>query len=130
MIAVACAALSVAAFVLGLVAFRVVATARATIATADAARRTMTDATLSDADKETAVQRASLRLLKNFVGIAAGGGAAVLLGAGVVVAADASRLAASERVLGLLLSWEGIVTTTLGLTLLAAGVRARRGRLA
>lgn len=128
--AVACAALSVAAFVLGLVAFRVVATAQAAIATADAAWRTMRDSTLSDADKESAVQRAALRLLKNFVGITAGGGAAVVLGGGVVVAADASHIAASARVVGLLLSWEGIVTTTLALTLLAAGIRARRGRLA
>jgi hypothetical protein len=111
------AAATIAVFVVALWLFRVVPASANALTIARGALGAMRDATLDDAARETAVQRASLRLLRTFVSILLRGTLAVGASLLPIWAADTAGLAASAEVIDFLSRWDVIAITSMVIVL-------------
>ena len=114
------AAAATLAFLTFVIAFRVsniAALARDVVGTSGRAYRVMADQTLDELAKERAVRQASLHLLKRFLQIALLAALIVVAPALLLVGLDAAGIIADEQVYGILLTWQGVVASTLGVVL-------------
>ena len=93
--------------------------ARDVVAASRRALRVMSDPGLDDLAKEKAVQKASLHLLKRFAQIVLRSTAVLLAPALLLVGFEALGMVADERVYGLLLTWQGILASTVGFVLVS-----------
>jgi hypothetical protein len=111
-VTVATALAAVALFLVGMWVFGVAAAATGAIGIAHAAVATMRDPALDDRARETAIQRASIRLASGFGSIAIRGILALALSLLPVWLADAGGLAAAPAVFAFLSRPDVIVTTS------------------
>ena len=109
---VATALAAVALFLVGMWVFGVAAAATGAIAIAHAAVATMRDPALDDRARETAIQRASIRLASGFGSIAIRGILALALSLLPIWLADAGGLATAPAVFAFLSRPDVIVATS------------------
>lgn len=96
---------------------RIVPVAREVVAVSRGAVACMRDPAISDLEKERAMQRASISLMRGFLSILGRSAAAVAAAALLLLALDAIRLARLSAVTDLLATWQGIVLTTVAMIL-------------
>ncbi|NOE20669.1 hypothetical protein GS634_21275 [Ruegeria atlantica] len=106
---------AVVAFVLALVALRLIPTAISAINIASAAVAAMRDPSLNEEARETAVQRASLRLFGCFGQILWRFLTILAISAAPILTANALGLAETEAVTAWLLRWDVIIILSVSL---------------
>ena len=103
----------VVVFVLFLQLFKVVSSSKQVVHLAKTAAGVVKDKTLSDLEKEKAMQSYSVSLFKYFFMIAIGCALALCIPLGLVWGFDRLGLMSFDRVLAITLSWQFILATTL-----------------
>ncbi len=119
-------AASVLAFIIAFSVFGIVPRAQKAIGVAQSTTATMRDQTLDDEAKETAVQAASLMLLKQFFGLLVFGILTLVAAYIPLFLADMAGLAPAQTVLDFMLRLDVILITSAVLIALVVGFRRFR----
>jgi hypothetical protein len=118
-VGVAAAALAVLIFVVAFRVSNIAALARDVVGTSGGALRVLSDPMLDELAKEQAVRMASLHLLKRFLQITLLAAAILVAPALLLVGLDTLGIVADERVYGILVTWQGVLASTLGVVLVS-----------
>lgn len=120
------AALLVGGFILLLKPFRVIDNARAVLQLSGQVAAMLRDKSLSDLDKEKAMQRHSLGFFKGFCLITLGGAAALLVPFALVWLLDLAGLVSLEEALRVTMEWPFLIgATVVGIAVLVLQGRSR-----